>query len=381
MIARRACFFGLLAAAWLSGAAPAHAATQVRVGLVDRASSVLFSASTPAALLDERGHTLLTIAALESWSARADGNGVIATGPGGRMVTVAGELFVAPLAKSGIPLVFARTRWYRGELELRPDGGITAIDVLPLEQYLYGVVPSEMPASWDQQALEAQAVAARSYALANLGKHGSLGYDLCPTDDCQVYGGAAAETVATDQAVDATRAQVLTFGGRVVPAYFCASSGGYTENSEDVWERAIPCLRAVPDYDQKSPYFTWYKDVTVGDLAAGLARFGVDVGTLMQVQPVDRSYSGRVKDIRIVGSNGSCVVRGETFRMAARLDSTLFNVSPVGDGTPSEFAFAGRGLGHGVGLSQWGAKALAEMGYNYTQILGHYYPGAQLSRE
>lgn len=374
--------FWLLLALLLGAALrPAQAETLLRVGVVNRASSVVFSASTPAELLDGRGHTLLTIAALESWTARADGANVVATGPNGRMVTVAGELYVQPTAKSGIPLVFARTRWYRGELALRPDGGITAIDVLPLEQYLYGVVPSEMPASWDPQALEAQAVAARSYALANLGKHGSLGYDLCSTDDCQVYGGAAAETMATNQAVDATRAQVLTFNGRVVPAYFCASSGGYTENSEDVWERRIPCLRAVPDYDQKSPYFTWYKDVTVGDLAAGLARFGVDVGQLMQLQPVQRSYSGRVMDIRVVGSSGSCVVRGETFRMAAGLNSTLFNVSAVGDGTPSEFAFAGRGLGHGVGLSQWGAKALAEMGYNYTQILAHYYPGAQLSRD
>jgi stage II sporulation protein D len=95
---------------------------------------------------------------------------------------------------------------------------------------------------------------------------------------------------------------------------------------------------------------------------------------------LSRSYSGRVKEVQVVGTTGSRTVRGETFRIAAGLASTLFNVAPVGEGQPTEFSFAGRGWGHGLGLSQWGARGLAEQGYTYMQILGHYYPGAQLGR-
>jgi stage II sporulation protein D len=150
-------------------------------------------------------------------------------------------------------------------------------------------------------------------------------------------------------------------------------------------------IRAVPDYDQNSPHYTWYKNVSASSLAASLARQGVNVGALVTVTPLQRSYSGRVKTVQVVGQNGSRVVSGETFRIAAGLASTLFNVAPRGQqpvaapspgatSLPSEFAFAGRGWGHGLGLSQWGAKSLGEKGYPYTTILSHYYPGAQLRR-
>jgi stage II sporulation protein D len=371
----------------IAPAAPAWAAGTLRVGLMHSAPSVQVAASTAADLQDARGRTVLRIQPLESWVATTDGASIQLAGPNAQSVLLAGTVRLRP-AGGGIhgqpqapPLVFADTRWYRGVLELKPtDQGVTVINQLAMDHYLYGVVPSEMSASWPMESLKAQAIAARSYAAANMGKHRSRGYDVCDTDECQVYAGAASEAARSNQAVDGTSGQVLVYGKKIIPAYFHSSSGGYTENSEDVWLQKLPYIRAVQDFDQKSPHFSWFKNVSAQTIAAGLARQGVDVGDIVNVNPVSRSYSGRVKEVQVVGTAGSRTVRGETFRIAAGLASTLFNVAPVGEGQPSEFTFAGRGWGHGLGLSQWGARGLAEAGYGYMQILGHYYPGAQLGR-
>jgi stage II sporulation protein D len=256
------------------------------------------------------------------------------------------------------------------------------VNRVDLEAYLYGVVPSELSASGPEAALRCEAVAARSYALANLGKHGKAGFDICAPDECQVYKGAGREALASNLAVEATRAMVLMQGGRVLPAFFHASSGGYTENSEDVWVQRLDHIRAVPDYDQNSPHYTWYKNVDASHLASRLANRGVRVGGLRDIQAVSRSYSGRVREVRVVGTSGTRTISGETLRLAAGLNSTLFNLAPRGGGSglPAEFAFAGRGWGHGLGMSQWGARRLAEAGYAFSQILAHYYPGSSLER-
>lgn len=361
--------------------APAWALDAVRIGLMHSVSTVQVAASTPADVLDAHGRALMRINAMESWVVATDGANLQLTGPNAQTALLAGSLRLRPLGATAVPLVFAGRHWYRGTLELRPSAdGITVINQLPIEQYLYGVVPAEMSASWPSESLKSQAIAARSYAIANLGKHRSRGYDLCDTDECQVYVGAGAESAASNQAVDGTRGEVLMFGNKVIPAYFHASSGGYTENSEDVWLQRLPYIRAVADFDQKSPHYAWFKTVSADAIAAGLARQGVDVGALISVNPLSRSYSGRVKEVQVTGTTGTRVVRGETFRIAAGLGSTLFNVVPVGEGQPTDFSFAGRGWGHGLGLSQWGARGLAESGYTYLQILGHYYPGATLGR-
>lgn len=364
----------------LGTAAPAWAAEPLRVGLMHSVATVQVASSTPAEIQDVRGRAIMKLEAMESWIAGTDGSQIMLTGPNAQTALLAGAIRIRPTG-AGTPLVFAGQRWYRGVLELRPSAaGVTVINTLPLEQYLYGVVPSEMSASWPVESLKSQAIAARSYAVANLGKHKSRGYDVCDTDECQVYTGAAVEAIRSNQAIDATRGEVLMYGRKTIAAFFHSSSGGHTENSEDVWHQRLPYIRAVPDYDQKSPHFAWYKNVSSEKLASGLARQGVDVGQLMQVSPLSRSTSGRVREIQVVGTAGSRTVRGETFRIAAGLNSTLFNVAPVGEGQPVEFSFAGRGWGHGLGLSQWGARSLAEAGYGYMQILGHYYPGAQLGR-
>ena len=144
----------------------------------------------------------------------------------------------------------AKNRWYRGELILSAqNGNLTVINNLNIESYIRGVVPSEMPSKWDIEAHKAQAIAARSYAVANLQKRGRRGYDLKDTPEDQAYGGASSETVQTNKACDDTKGIVLTYDQKVIPAYYSASAGGHTINSGDIWAKNLPYLKAVPSYD------------------------------------------------------------------------------------------------------------------------------------
>ncbi|MEB3196992.1 MAG: SpoIID/LytB domain-containing protein [Candidatus Sericytochromatia bacterium] len=377
----RSALLGLVLFSTATGAAEAMPA-ELRVGVLDGVSRAVVAASTPAQIFNAQGQAIGKMDALQGWSASVQAGQVRLQGPRGQAVTL-GQVgyIIGTAAENTVPLVFAGPRWYRGNLELRAGNtGLVVINRTDLENYLNGVVPSEMSATWPMEALSCQAIAARSYALANLNKHGRRGYDVCDTDECQVYRGVGIEAASTNQAVAGTRGIVLMQNGRVLPAFFHASSGGYTENSEDVWIQKLDHIRAVPDYDQNSPHFTWYKNVPAATLANRLANRGVRVGGLRELQPVSRSYSGRVRTVRVVGTLGTATISGETLRTAAGLASTLFNLAPRGhaNGKPTEFAFAGRGWGHGLGMSQWGARRLAEGGYSASQILSHYYPGATL---
>ncbi len=147
--------------------------------------------------------------------------------------------------------VSAKNKWYRGIIIVQnKNKKLTVINQVELEDYLKGVVPSEMPSGWELEALKAQAIAARSYALANLGKRASLGYDLKDTPEDQAYGGASAETVKTNEAVDSTSGLVLTYNMKVVPAYYSASAGGQTINASAAWGNDLPFIRSVPSYDE-----------------------------------------------------------------------------------------------------------------------------------
>jgi stage II sporulation protein D len=380
----RAALFFALSFCLLAG--PVFALPPVlKVGVREGVPRVVVASSTAGTWYDASGRVIGHTEPLEGWSvSMTAGRGLSLRGSKGHTLAARGSVRLVPAQTAEFPLVFAAPRWYRGTLELKIAGsGIAAINHISVEGYLYGVVPAEMSAKWPAEALGAQAIAARSYALANLGKHAKNGFDVCATDECQVYRGAGIESLASNSAVDATRGSVLTQGGKVLSAFFHASSGGYTENSEDVWFQKLDHIRAVPDYDQNSPHYEWYKNVPAADLSSRLAHRGIRVGGLRELQTVSRSFSGRVRSVRVIGTRGTKEISGETLRLAAGLRSTLFNMAPRGGaaGSPAEFAFAGRGWGHGLGMSQWGARRLAEAGYNSEQILAHYYPGARISRQ
>ncbi len=275
----------------------------------------------------------------------------------------------------------ANGRPYRGLIEIRrtPAGRVTVINELDLDAYLYGVVRREMNPGWPPDALRAQAIAARSLAVQSAGRFAAEGYDVRATTESQVYGGVAAEDPRTNAAVDATRGQVLLYEGRVVSAPYHTDSGGATESSEFVWGGTLPHLRGVVDpFSKDAPNHQWNLRLDLATIEARLTRPGRPIGGLQRVDVAATSPSGRVVTLRLQTAGGTLEIRGTEFRTAIgsnTLRSTLFIVRPAGDGTVE---LLGRGFGHGVGMSQWGARGLALAGRVYPEILRYYYTGVSV---
>ena len=327
-------------------------------------------------------------------------------------------------------------RPYRGAIEFaRLSGsGITAINVISIEEYLFSVVPSEMPASWNSEALKAQAVASRTYAL-----RGSIhnGFDICDSVHCQVYRGAEWEHEVSTQAVLATMGLALYFDGELIEAVYFASSGGLTENSENVWLEARPYLRSVADIYEFEPVI-WTRYFTLSELTNLLIQNNHSVGVSTGMSIGGFHPSGRVESLIIQGTEGDVVLTREeirTFfspsaygalksrnftlgggqvnlpeRVAIFCGQQIFNMEAFGlygitdQGIPKAMesfsatsglaavvygkpqqqittqgdliAISGRGFGHGVGMSQRGAEGMAQQGYTFREILEHFYTGA-----
>ncbi|HEY9900402.1 MAG TPA: SpoIID/LytB domain-containing protein [Pantanalinema sp.] len=372
--------FLLAAGLCLLAAAPGALAQEgdrlIRIGVVEAAPSATLGVTVPSALF-EGERMVARFAASAPIVVTQASDSLEVSLPDGTTASARGPLRLRADAPSPEVRVSVAGKTYRGELEVRAgSGALAVVNELGLEAYLYGVVPAEVIPSWHPEALKAQAVAARTYAVAHMGQFNALGYDLKATVVSQAYGGAKLERPSTNQAVDETRGRILTYLGKPIDAFYSDSSGGFTESSQEVWGKAIPYLQPVPDFDQQSPRYVWEATASAERSAQALAKLGLSIGELVNIEPLERSYSGRLKRARLTGTSGTAEVGGEKLRFAFGLRSTFFNVARAQDGT---FAFAGRGWGHGVGMSQWGAKAMADMGYSYDQILGHYYGQTTLS--
>lgn len=272
---------------------------------------------------------------------------------------------------------------YRGYITLLKKNGLTVINNIQVEDYLYGVVPKEMPSNWPAEALCAQSVAARTFALKNRKRHSEEGFDLCNTSHCQVYEGMSAEMRTTTEAVNNTRGEVLFYKGAIIDALFHTDSGGMTESSENVWGSSVPYLRAVTETQMQTQ--PWNRSISMASFVQKIEADGKILGTLREIRlsPLiigkgseDRTPSGRVRSMEFIGSKGCVILSGNDLRSMFSLPSTLFH---VGYGK-SEIIFNGYGSGHGLGLSQWGAKTLADQRKNYKDILFHYYTGVTLEK-
>jgi stage II sporulation protein D len=264
-------------------------------------------------------------------------------------------------------------RSYRGSLLVVWQAGrLLFINRVWLEDYLLGVVPGEVPASFPEAVLQAQAILARTFALYRLNPRGL--YDLCATERCQVYLGRSAETPRHTKAVHATRSLIVSYNQKPITAVYHADSGGYTAASAEVWGQSVPYLVARPDPFAPGPSSAWSRTLTPEAVAQGLAGLGLQVGAVQSIAPLFMSESGRPLRLRIVGSSGS-----------VELDAPRSTRLLRGLGLPSTRArfegwqVFGQGSGHGVGMSQWGALGLALQGWDFRQILGYYYPGTFLS--
>ena len=315
-----------------------------------------------------------------------------------------------------------------GEVGFNSNGTLAGINELPIEEYLYGVVPLELPPVpyGELEAQKSQAVAARTYALANMGKRSGDGYDLLPTTSDQVYGGFDSEHPISTQAVQETRGVVATYEGELITAVYSSTTGGYTANNEDVWNTdPVPYLRGVPDANRGqafehvptlevfknhsnptslrnagngafesdwSRYHRWTVDWTKEEIREVLSTyFNTEAGEVYEINVTERSDSGRVLEIEFVTENGTFYEYKDRIRTALKyfldtgaqtsLRSTLFYIEPVIENNTKEligFKAYGGGWGHGVGLSQTGAVGMAEKGHTYEEILTHYYQGIAL---
>lgn len=334
-------------------------------------------------------------------------------------------------------------RKYRGRMEFGRYGvtGITAVNIILFDEYLYGVVPSEMPSSWDIEALKAQSVVARNYAMLSMGKHKNSGYDLCDGQHCQAYKGYGSEAISSNKAVDETRGELLYYDDEIINSVYFASSGGHTEDSENVWITPLPYLKGVPDTYEEN-HQSWTKGFSKEQIEDLLISNGKNIGEVVDIQIESYTPSGRVKELKIIGTKGYENISKETIRtffksegvsLQSRMfeiikdgDSSSFSIILMGYGNISQsmsgnrvsvigedkkvksisfeddslyiqgehgvevityipsttvkgdFVFQGKGFGHGVGMSQWGAKGMAEQGYNYKQILSYYYTGTSV---
>ncbi len=331
---------------------------------------------------------------------------------------------------------------YRGGFECREltDGEITVVNTVPVEAYLYSVVCREMSPSWEVEALKAQAVCARNFALGRINYHKQYGFDVCRTVCCQAYATTADRTDSVHTAVDETRGELLFYDGQLVQAVYSSSMGAYTEDVKYVWGSKFPYLVSVenPYEDTENIYNgKWTKSLTKARATEIMKERGYDIGDVTDIVIKELTPANGVLKLLVQGTKGSKTFERESCRTVfseatysqrytvttggqaiypdvnvydgkSQKTSSLGTVTVLGgDGKPTQinktsttfdgkskqqytvtstsgdantFVFTGEGWGHGVGMSQYGAKGMAAAGFDYKGILTHYYTGTHIEK-
>ena len=331
--------------------------------------------------------------------------------------------------KSGVDSIRLDGKTFRGSVIAKRLSGsdLTVINNLGLEEYLYGVVPREVSGSWPIEAQKAQAVAARNFAVNRVKFHGQHGFDLCSGTHCQAYGGYSIEHPTSRKAVDDTKGKRITYNGKAIEAYYHSNSGGQTEDSENIWTNPIAYIRGVKDpFSIGAPNDNWTYTLSKKQAQDILISKGLDVGTLLEMTVTESSRNGRAIKLEINGTSGKKILEKDKIRATFgynNIKSTYFTLNAGGgetyiladlslppqkvniknsylltgnglkesstlstpyifngvdykttqSGISDDIMITGKGWGHGLGMSQWGAKKMAEEGYTYEQILTYYY--------
>lgn len=276
-------------------------------------------------------------------------------------------------------------RRFRGNMDILKDataGPLIAINNVNIEDYLYGVLPHEVAHWWPTEALKAQAIAARTYALYQSKVSASQLFDVRSNTFSQVYGGSTVERFRANQAVDATKGMVLNYQSEIFPAYFHASCGGKTAAAKELWKIDLVPLRGsvACRYCWFSPHYDWSTKIPLAELEEITKKNGRILGQILKIEAVTQTPSGRVGSLRISGNLGEAVLAAKDFRVwvgGNRIRSAFFSARVYDDIAE----FHGRGWGHGVGLCQWGTLGQALIGRNHRDILKFYYPESVIKEE
>lgn len=330
-----------------------------------------------------------------STSVTIDGDGILATRENGEAVAFETPINVRPgkdcvvvnginyrgLLFSAPSVVYVNSKPYRGVAEISlVDKGLLVVNELPLEDYLVGLINCEISSAWPIEAIKAQAVIARTYALNRKESRKNALYHLESSVIDQVYDGCLIEDSRARRGVMETAGEVLIYNGAIIQAFYHSSCGGKTESSENVWGASLPYLKGVDcQYCLTAKNSAWEQKLALKDIEDKLKNAGFSVSGVKNVRAGIRNNRGRLKSILIDSARGETEVAGDQFRKAIGygvIKSTNFTVK-VSNG---EASFSGLGNGHGVGLCQWGSKQRALDGFNYAEILSYYYPGTELKK-
>lgn len=267
---------------------------------------------------------------------------------------------------------------YSGKIEVwGGDKGLYLIDKVNIEKYVKSVVEAETGRDWATEALKAQAVLSRTYAINRQMHMGQMKYDLTSSVLDQVYGGDDGYDKEVSDAVDATKGQVLVYNGKPIEAFFHSTSCGETEDPFAVFGKHIPYLKPVKVKCDLSPYSAWTRRFPADRIQKALKAGGMDTGSIIGMEIKSRTCTGRVADITVSGSNGVFTVKAVDLRRLIGwkdLPSTDFSMQFKN----GHLTARGKGYGHGVGLCQWSALEMARQGMKYTDILSYFYPGTKL---
>lgn len=312
---------------------------------------------------------------------------------------------------------------YRGFISFIERGKqISLINHVEIEDYLYGVVPKEMGSSFHIESLKAQSIAARTFALASKNKHQKEGFNICDTTHCQVYGGMIAEHPNTNRAVDETKGLSVYYKGNLAETLYSSNNGGYIESSKDTWGGHFNYLVAKEDpFSKDTTASTWQMKLTSSELSGKIRASGINIGDIIDIEILERTSANRVVKVKLLGSSGEETITGARLRTMLGMRSTWFDIIKEGetisrmgyvldpetsksiianldkltiiDGNEvmhrskkdisqgdrfKGLTFNGRGYGHGVGMSQYGALEMAKQGYSYEEIIKHYYTGVDI---
>lgn len=308
-----------------------------------------------------------------SQSVRRDGDG-IRVGP--TLYRVSG-LRVTSFTKE----VEIENRKYRNAVQVlkNPAGSLTVVNEIDVEDYLLGVLPVEVNPEWPIEALKAQAVVSRTYAIFKNIENKDFPFTLNSDVGSQVYKGKTVERASTSQAIARTRGEILTYHGKIFPAFFHSTCGGWTARSDYQWKiESHPSLKGVEcPFCQGSKFYYWKAEFSAQEIQRSLAQKGKSVLAIQEIETKEVDRSGRARFFMIKHTGGSLKIPANEFRLALGPDqmrSTLIRIQKVGD----RFIFKGKGWGHGVGLCQFGTKHMAELGYRYQDILRYYYPDSEI---
>jgi stage II sporulation protein D len=252
-----------------------------------------------------------------------------------------GPIKIIPVGNAKIIVVFSGQKYrYRGSIEIdfdKEQRKLNIINIIGIEEYLYGVLKKEISPRWPAEVLKAQAIAARTFAIFNMDKYIDEGYNICASTNSQAYGGVNHEDSLTNKAVDETRGMIMTYKGKPINAVYHSDSGGYTEDSENVWGSFLPYLRSVKSkFEEKvsPPHHTWSYSINVKDLTEKLQKQGYTVNSVVSIEAANKSETGRISELVFITDNNEVInMKANDFRSligANLIRSTLFNIEVIG---------------------------------------------------